>query len=617
MNPPSSSSDPILRQTIIGCWVAFALLLALFGYLHGHSWLAAWPFRWLSGRRLAWPPLDRWLSIHQRDWLFQGSFRLPLLAMGSGLAGVFLSYLQRQGQSSDVFNTESESYPQEEKQRNNPYSVNLPMHYQFRGRTRKGWINILQPFRGLVVMGSPGSGKTYFVIRPLLEQQIRKGFTLFVYDFKFDDLSRHVYNTLLRNEKAYAVKPSFFVIHFDDLSRSHRCNPLDPTTLTDLADAGESARTILLGLNRDWIRKQGDFFVESAINLVTALIWFLKKYEKGIYCTLPHVIELMQIPYDHLFSVLRTEPEIAFLISPFISAYQAGVMPQLEGQIAGAKISLARLSAPHLYYVLSGNDFTLDINDPSAPKVICMGNTPAKQQVYGAVVSLYVSRLVRLVNQKGRLPSSLVFDEFPTLYFNGMDTLLATARSNRVATTIAVQDMSQLRKEYGKDLSDVLLNITGNIISGQVSGDSARALSERFGRILQERYTTHTSPREQSIGMSRHLEAALPPSRIATLSAGEMVGILADAPDQAVKLKLFHGRIKVGHRPSLGGTHGRLRGGGAASDVEIPLLPKPPDAAAIADNYSRIKLEVQRMVQDCISTILNKQGMGHLAVRGK
>src|SRR5690606_33709127 len=192
----------------------------------------------------------------------------------------------------------------------------------------------------------------------------------------------------------------------------------------DISDAAESARTILLGLNREWIRRQGDFFVESAINLLTAVIWYLRCYNKGEYCTLPHVIELMQQDYDRLFTLLRTEKEIEVLINPFVNAYLHNTMEQLEGQVASAKIALARLSSPQIYFVLSGNDFTLDINNPESPKIVCMGNNPQKIHIYGAVLSLYVNRLIKQVNKKGMQKSSLIFDEFPTIYINNMDSLI-------------------------------------------------------------------------------------------------------------------------------------------------------------------------------------------------
>lgn len=429
----------------------------------------------------------------------------------------------------------------------NECSINLPAAYTLRGRRRKSWINVINPFRSLLVIGTPGAGKSYFVVRHVITQHIRKGFTMFIYDFKFDDLSRIAYNTLLKNGSRYKVPPKFFVINFEDLKRTHRCNPLDPATMDDITDATESSRTIMLGLNKDWIKKQGDFFVESPINFVTAIIWFLRKYQEGKYCTLPHVIELMQLDYPHLFKLLRGEPEIEVLINPFESAFRNEAMEQLEGQVASAKIGMARLSSPQLYYVLSGNDFTLDINNPQEPKIVCTGNNPQKQQIYGAVLSLYISRVIKLVNKKRQHKCSLVFDEFPTIYFNGIDSLIATARANKVSTTLAVQDYSQLKKDYGRDQAEVIMNIVGNVISGQVVGETAKLLSERFGKIVQERESVSVNTSETSVSRSTQLDSAIPASKIAALSSGEFVGTVSDDPDQKIELKVFHSEILNDH----------------------------------------------------------------------
>ncbi|WP_254412074.1 conjugal transfer protein MobC, partial [Dyadobacter diqingensis] len=421
--------------------------------------------------------------------------------------------------SNDIFNEQNETFPQEQRLLVNEYSVNLPARYRLKDKYHDSHINIINPFRGTLVVGSPGSGKSYFVIRHFINQHIEKGFSAFIYDFKFDDLSIIAYNAWLKCKGKYKVEPRFYAINFDDLSRSHRCNPLDAASMLDITDAAESARTILLGLNREWIKKQGDFFVESPINFLTAVIWFLRKYHDGAFCTLPHVIELMQLDYDKLFTLLRSEKEIEVLINPFITAYLNDAMEQLEGQIASAKIALARLSSPQLYYVLSGSDFTLDVNNPDAPKIVCMGNNPQKIQVYGAVLSLYVNRLVKIVNMKGKLKSSLIFDELPTIYLSGIDSLIATARSNKVATTLGIQDFSQLRKDYGKELADVIASITGNIISGQVTGDTAKQLSERFGKIMQDRTSYSINRSDTSISLSKQLDMAVPASKIASLSS--------------------------------------------------------------------------------------------------
>lgn len=520
--------------------------------------------------------------------------------------GTLLSrVIQQQLNGKDIFNKENETFPQEERLLENEFSINLPAQYCLKEKIRKSWINIINPFRGLMVLGSPGSGKSYFVIRHVITQHIKKGFTMFVYDFKFDDLTKIVYNTWLQYKIKYPVEPVFYVINFDDLTRTHRCNPLDHESMTDITDAAESARTILMGLNREWIKRQGDFFVESPINFLTAIIWYLRKYRDGEFCTLPHVIELMQVDYDSLFTALRTEKEIEVLINPFVNAYLNDVMEQLEGQIAAAKIAMARLSSPQLYYVLSGNDFTLDINNPDRPKIVCMGNNPQKIQIYGAVLSLYVTRLVKLVNKKGKQKSSLIFDEFPTIYLNNMDSLIATARSNKVATCLGIQDFSQLRKDYGKEQADVIMNITGNIVSGQVTGDTAKQLSERFGKIMQDRESLSINSQDTSISRSKQLEAAIPPSKISALSSGDFVGMVADDPDCKIDLKAFHCSILNDHE-ALKKEQDNFK--------EIPAIRKL-DNAMVQRNYLQIKQDVQDIIQSEMERVLSDPGLQHLVIK--
>jgi len=535
--------------------------------------------------------------------VYMGLSSLGYLLFLSG--GTMLSRIIRDKLANDIFNSENETFPQEERLLENEFSINLPAKYRLKTKLRDSWVNFINPFRGLLVLGSPGSGKSYFVIRHVITQHIKKGFAMFVYDFKFDDLSRIVYNTWLQNKSSYKIAPKFFVINFDDLGRSHRCNPLDPTAMYDITDAAESARTILMGLNREWIKRQGDFFVESPINFLTAIIWYLKRYKGGEFCTLPHVIELMQLEYDRLFTILRTEKEIEVLINPFVNAFLHDAVEQLEGQIAAAKISMARLSSPQLYYVLSGSDFTLDINNPDEPKIVCAGNNPQKIQIYGAVLSLYVNRLVKLVNKKGKLKSSLVFDEFPTIYLNNMDSLIATARSNKVATCLGIQDFSQLRKDYGKEQADVIMNITGNIISGQVTGDTAKQLSERFGKIMQDRESLSINRQDTSISRSKQLESAVPPSKISSLSSGEFVGMVADNPDEKIELKTFHCEIINDHEALKKEEENYM---------EIPIVRKI-DNAIVQRNYMQIRQDVQDLIQSEMERLLSDPGLTHLIIK--
>ncbi|WP_439584135.1 conjugal transfer protein MobC [Dyadobacter bucti] len=505
--------------------------------------------------------------------------------------------------TNDIFNKDNETFPQFEKLIENEYSINLPAQYRYRGRVRQSWINIINPFRGLLVSGSPGSGKTYFVFRHIIYQHIEKGFSMFVYDFKYSDLTLLAYNSWLKNKAKYEIQPAFYTINFDDLSRSHRCNPLNPESMFDITDAVESARTILMGLNREWIKRQGDFFVESSINFMTAVIWFLRRYRDGEFCSLPHVIELMQIDYDRLFTILRADSEIEVFINPFVTAYKNEAMQQLEGQIGSTKIALARLASPQLYYVLSGDDFTMDINNPNAPKIVCMGNNPQKIQTYGAVLSLYITRLIKLVNQPSRIKSSLIFDEFPTVYLNNMDTLIATARSNEVATTIGIQDFSQLKKDYGKDYAEVIINITGNIISGQVSGETAKQLSDRFGKIIQGRTSLSINRMDTSVSKSQQLDSAIPPSTISSLSSGDFVGFVADNPDQRIDLKGFHAsflNLENEAKQDL-------------DQKELPVI-RNVNLSIVQQNFRQIKLDIDQIAQSEMSRIGDDDDLRHLII---
>ncbi|MEO3402939.1 conjugal transfer protein MobC [Mucilaginibacter sp. CAU 1740] len=527
---------------------------------------------------------------------------LGFLLMLSG--GTMLSRIIRDKLQGDIFNRDQETFPQEERLLENEFSVNLPTKYVLKGKVRDGWINLINLFRALLVLGSPGSGKSYFIIRHVITQHIRKGFAMFVYDFKMPDLAVIAYNTWLKHKGGYRIQPEFYSINFDDLSRSHRCNPLDPSAMLDLTDAVESARTILLGLNREWIKKQGDFFVESPINFLTAIIWYLRKYNDGEFCTLPHVIELMQADYDSLFTLLGTQKEIDVLINPFISAYKRDAVEQLEGQIASAKITMARVASPQLYYVLSGNEFTLDINNPDAPKIVCMGNNPQKIQIYGAVLSLFTNRLLKIINQKDKLKCSLVFDEFPTLTTDIIPTI-ATGRSNLIATTLGIQDASQLRKDYGREQADVIMSIVGNMAVGQVSGDTAKYVSEKIGRIMQDRESLSINRSDTSISRSKQLEAAVPASRISALSSGEFVGMVADNPDCKIELKAFHGEIVNDHTALKKEIDGY---------VALPEVRKI-SSAIVERNYLQIKQDIRDIIELEMERLLSDPAMAHLIIR--
>ena len=526
------------------------------------------------------------------------------------MGGVWMSRLLKNNLMDDVFNTENESFMQETRLMENEYSVNLPTRFYYKKKWNKGWINVVNPFRASMVLGTPGSGKSYAIVNNYIKQQIEKGFAMYIYDYKFPDLSEIAYNHLLHHLDAYKVKPQFFVINFDDPRKSHRCNPINPAFMTDISDAYESAYTIMLNLNRSWIQKQGDFFVESPIILLAAIIWFLKIYENGKYCTFPHAIEFLNRPYAQIFPILTSYDELANYLSPFMDAWEGGAQDQLQGQIASAKIPLSRMISPALYWVMTGDDFSLDINNPNEPKVLVVGNNPDRQNIYSAALGLYNSRIVKLINKKKQLKSSVIIDELPTIYFRGLDNLIATARSNKVAVCLGFQDFSQLTRDYGDKESKVIQNTVGNVFSGQVVGETAKTLSERFGKVLQQRQSMTINRNDKSTSISTQMDSLIPASKISNLTQGMFVGAVSDNFDERIDQKIFHAEIVVDS---------------AKVSAEMKVYQSIPTIAdfqnedgsdnlkeSIEANYKRVKQEVLSLIELEIERIKTNPSLRYL-----
>lgn len=526
------------------------------------------------------------------------------------MGGTWMSRLLKNNLMDDVFNVENESFMQETRLMENEYSVNLPTRFYYQKKWNNGWINVVNPFRATIVLGTPGSGKSYAVVNNFIKQQIEKSFAMYIYDYKFPDLSEIAYNHLLKYADRYEVRPTFYVINFDDPRRSHRCNPINPNFMTDISDAYESAYTIMLNLNRSWIQKQGDFFVESPIILLAAIIWYLKIYDNGRYCTFPHAIEFLNRPYAQIFPILTSYPELENYLSPFMDAWESNAQDQLQGQIASAKIPLSRMISPALYWVMTGDDFSLDINNPKEPKILVVGNNPDRQNIYSAALGLYNSRIVKLINKKKQLKSSVIIDELPTIYFRGLDNLIATARSNKVAVCLGFQDFSQLTRDYGDKESKVIQNTVGNIFSGQVVGETAKNLSERFGKVLQKRQSMTINRNDKSTSISTQMDSLIPASKISNLTQGMFVGAVSDNFDERIEQKIFHAEIVVDS---------------AKVSAEMKACKKIPVIAEFTDNdgndilretiesnYRRVKQEIIALVESETERIKNDPKLSEL-----
>ncbi len=443
----------------------------------------------------------------------------------------------------DEFNDKNQIFEQEKVVKKNPYSVNF--------KTENGVINVVNPFRATMVLGTPGSGKSYSVVEEYIRQHIQKQFSMMVYDFKFPALAKETFAFYEYYKEQYKIEPRFCVVSLDDLEKSNFVNPLDPQLIRKAADAIEASQTILFNLNKEWITEK-DFFAQSAISYFAACIYFLRIYEDGKFCTLPHAISLASLPDEKVFKVFGQYSELRFFMTPFADALAKQAYEQLSGQTASARIPLSQLATKELFWVMGNNVFpeeniSLSINNPESPCILIIANSPSTQTTNSPALGLVVTQLLKEINQQGRQPCSVILDELPTMYFMGLDNLIATARSNKVSTTIGMQDLEQLKRDYGDKVAETIFNIVGNIFSGSVRSETASKLQEIFGKKKQKLKNV-TIDTNNSYSINENLEYAIPVSAISQLSQGEFVGVVADNFGEEINRKIFRGKIKVEKR---------------------------------------------------------------------
>lgn len=475
-------------------------------------------------------------------------------------------------------------FPQDGKKRGAAAGLSLRGNYVYKGQRYDSWVNLVNPRRGILVLGTPGAGKTRYIIEPLIRQLMERGTALFVFDYKYDALTRVVLSLFQANRFRYPNGTTFHCINFSDLSTTARCNVLAPESLEYVSDAVGASRTVLLSLNKTWVDRQGDFWVESSVNLIAALIWYLRRYKNGVYCTLPHVIELSKQPYETLFQVLGTELAVSALIDPFIEAYNNKSKEMLDGQMASARIPLARLASPDLYYILTGNDVSLEINKRDAPSILCLGGDPRRKEALAPILSLYIDRLTRLCNRPGQYPCALVCDEFASVRAYSLLDTMATGRAHDIVTLLAVQDISQLRTRYSRSEADEIVNLSGNLICGQVGGETARMMSERFPRVLRDRSSFSVNSNDTTTSMHQDWEEAVIPATVANLSSGEFLGVLADEPTVQLENKAFHAHFIRDAADDLLG-------------VSVPVV-RVVTAGAVQEVFERVRADIDRIVAE-------------------
>jgi hypothetical protein len=503
----------------------------------------------------------------------------------------------------DLFNDLNEQFPQNAKNLENDFSVGFKTQYMFKNEWKEGFIPVVSPQRAVLVAGSQGSGKTFSVLIPAMWQSIYKGYCGVIYDFKFPDLSIEAYNALIKsvsnNQRVFTtdsnkepIIPTFVVIDFEHLKYSNRCNPFHQNYMNSIDDTAQLAKTLLYNINKTWIKKEGDFWVISAINYLTCAIWFLKLMENeyqqlGEICDLPHAIELINKDPNTVFSIIERYPELDTYSSMFTLALRSQASKQISGQIATIQASLAGLSSAKIYWVMSGNDTDLSVNDPNNPKIICLGNTPTKSSVYGAALSVYTSTIMKMIYKHKQIKCSFFIDELPSMYLLGLDDFIATVRSYKIATWLGIQDIEQLTKSYGQEAANVIINTCGTIFSGSVNAKTAETFSKMFGKTNQNNVNTSLNKADINLNYGTNMQDLVPASKIMTLSQGDFIGKVADNFEQPIDLKLFKAFINVESEEMKKETN------------ELPLKFDGTDEEleqAVSANYLKIKEDIKKII---------------------
>ncbi|AIL45336.1 Putative mobilization protein [Elizabethkingia anophelis NUHP1] len=488
------------------------------------------------------------MNLYQVVYAFLSFLGAVILQMGADS----ISKLMQQKMGKDRWNVEEESFDQNQELVQSDTSINVPYIFWYGGKKHEGWINI-DPFRGTMVIGVPGSGKSFGVINPAIRQMIAKGFCLMIYDFKFPDLGQIAYyHYLLKKSKDSDYNYSFHVINLNEVEKSKRVNPFKKEYVKTLAEAQEMAEAMVSSLQKGSTSSGGgsdQFFTQSAINFLSSCIYFFATHENGKYSDLPHILSFMNRSYKEIFDTLFNHEELYSLLSPFKSAYENKAFDQLEGQVGTLKIFLSRLATKESFWVFSGDEVELKITDRNNPSIIILASDPGTQDINSALYSSVLNRTLRLINSKNNLPGGIIADEFPTIYIHKIDNVVATARSNKVAVMLGLQELPQLRQFYKKEVADTISAIVGNILSGSVRDKNTLDWLEKlFGKIKQKSYSQSISQQGTTTSINEKMDFMIPAGKIAALKTGEMAGIIAQGEEnntEEYKTSAINGKINL------------------------------------------------------------------------
>ncbi|MGU9940361.1 type IV secretory system conjugative DNA transfer family protein [Empedobacter brevis] len=547
------------------------------------------------------PKLLPGINLYQVIYITLSFLGALILQMGADS----ISKLMQQKMGKDRWNVEEESFDQNKELKNADTTINIPYLFRYKGKNNNGWMNI-NPFRGTMVIGTPGSGKSFGVINPAIRQMIAKGFCLCIYDFKFPDLAQIAYyHYLLKKSKESDYNYNFHVINLNEVEKSRRVNPFKKEYVKTLAEAQEMAEAMVSSLQKGGASAGGgsdQFFTQSAINFLSSCIYFFATYENGKYSDLPHILSFMNRNYKEIFDTLFDHEELTSLLSPFKSAYDNKAFDQLEGQVGTLKIFLSRLATKESFWVFSGDEIELKITSVENPSIVILASDPGTQDINSALYSAVLNRTLRLINSKKNLPGGIIADEFPTIYIHKIDNIVATARSNKIAVLLGLQELPQLRQFYKKEVADTISAIVGNILSGSARDKNTLDWLEKlFGKIKQKTYSQSISQQGTTTSINEKMDNMIPAGKIAALKTGEMVGMIAQGEEndtEEYKTSAISGKINLNMKAIQEEENNYVKMPNYYSFIDKRGIDRKEDV--LMTNFRKINKEVELIVNELI-----------------
>lgn len=341
-----------------------------------------------------------------------------------------------------------------------------------------GTLPLAKPYRGTLVVAGPDSGKTTAIAAPMVAQFVQKNFAGLVYgaDAALAAEVRHAAAVPRQLPGLREHLVQLRSLDFAQPAQSARVNPWHPSYIPSTAVAMQFAATLLGGIGHIGTKRGGDFFSETALKYLTAIILYYRNNHPAL-CTVPHVVATVAHPnFIHVLSMLGEDADARAMVQGMLACVEQGSDKQLAGIISFLQVQLKPLRQPAIAWLLAPDEpASLDLNDPTNPALLTITPPASMAPGFASAIGSVVNTALSQMNHPHKHPSFVVLDDAETIYIEGLETIPATCRANKLAFNYLTSDVACLLESYGRDRGQVLLSCLYNQFYGQISSPQTGA----------------------------------------------------------------------------------------------------------------------------------------------